>query len=173
MPLTASKLRRHQLHDALVYWLYIPGLVMGGGWLLDRLAALPAIPRSGWLMAVALLLLASGIILIQKATSDLANFGGGTPNPKAPAQSLVTEGCYSLCRHPMFLGYDLASLGVVLLCRSWGMTAVTWPVMILLQVRFLLGEERILARRFGADWEAYRRRVPFLIPRPCRCRETA
>jgi protein-S-isoprenylcysteine O-methyltransferase Ste14 len=173
MPLTAAQLRRYQLQDALIYWLYIPGAVVGGGWLLDRLAALPAIPRSPGLMAAALLLLVSGIVLIQKSTRDLTRFGGGTPNPKAPAKRLVTDGTYSLCRHPMFLGYGLASLGVVFLCRSWGMTAVTWPVMILLQVRFLLGEERILARRFGPDWESYRRRVPFLIPRPCRPRETA
>lgn len=173
MPLTASQLRRYQLQDALVYWLYIPAAVVGGGWLLDRLASLPPLPQSRVLTVAACILIGLGVILIQLATRDLACYGDGTPNPKAPAQRLVTEGSYALCRHPMFLGYDLASLGVVLLCRSWGMVAVAWPVMILLQVRFLLGEERILARRFGDGWEEYRRRVPLLIPRLHTRREPA
>lgn len=172
MPLTAEQLRRYQIQDALIYWLYIPAAVMGGGWIVDWLARLPAIPPSRWLTAAALLLLGAGVILIQLATRDLARHGGGTPNPKAPATSLVTEGSYSLCRHPMFLGYDLASLGVVLLCRSWGMTLVAWPLMLVFQVRFLFSEERILARRFGNAWEAYRHRVPMLLPLPRPRRDT-
>jgi protein-S-isoprenylcysteine O-methyltransferase Ste14 len=166
MPLTAEQLHRHQLKDTLVYWLYIPTAVIGGGWLLDLLGSLPPLPPSPVLTAAAFALLGLGVLLIQLATRDLAHHGGGTPNPKAPTARLVTEGSYALCRHPMFLGYDLASLGVVLLCRSRGMLAVAWPIMVLLQLRFLRREERILARRFGSGWETYRRRTPLLLPLP-------
>lgn len=166
MPLTAPQLRRYQLQDALVYWLYIPAAVMGVGWLLDRLASLPPLHPSGVLTVAAWTLLGLGIIIIQLATRDLSRYGDGTPNPKAPAVRLVTRGSYALCRHPMFLGYDLASLGVVLLCRSWSMLALTWPMMVLFQVRFLRGEERVLAQRFGSQWDDYRRMVPLLLPLP-------
>lgn len=165
MALTTSQLRHHQVRDALVYWVYIPLAVIGGGLMLDRLEALPGMSASGVLTGLAVALLAAGLLFIQWSSSDLMRIGGGTPNPKAPARRLVTGGSYAICRHPMFLGYDLASLGVVLLCRSWGMVLETWPVMLLLQLRFLRGEERILSRRFGEEWEAYCRRVPFLFPR--------
>jgi protein-S-isoprenylcysteine O-methyltransferase Ste14 len=166
MPLTAQQLRRYQIQDALVYWVYIPAAVLGGGWLLDRLASLPPLPPSRALTVAAWVLIGLGVIIIQLATRDLARYGDGTPNPKAPALRLVTQGSYALCRHPMFLGYDLASLGVVLLCRSWGMLSLSWPVMVLFQIRFLRSEELVLARRFGDQWEAYRRRVSLLLPLP-------
>ena len=67
----------------------------------------------------------------------------------------------------MFLGYDLAALGTVLLLRSWGMLVLAYPVFIVLQRRFLQQrEEPVLARRFGAAYAAYRERTPFLLPHP-------
>ena len=48
---------------------------------------------------------------------------------------------------------------------------LAYPLFIALQLRFLRKEEAILRRRFGASFEAYRRRVPLLIPRPGAHRE--
>jgi len=162
---------RARLRDALVYWLYIPAAVIGGGRAVDLLLGLPRLPGGsrGW-VAVAASLLAAGGWFIHRSTADLRALGEGTPNPRFPPRQLVTGGVYAWCRHPMFFGYDLAALGVLLLFRSGGMLCLAYPVFLLLQLRFLRREEKILHRRFGRRFEAYRREVPMLIPRLSRKR---
>ncbi len=162
-------LRRARLRAALVYWLLIPAAAIGGGLLIDL--ALPAWQPGGWAKWAGGLLIAAGCALVQKATRDLASFGDGTPAPQDPARRLVTAGSYAWCRHPMFLGYDLAAWGVGLLLASSGMLLVSLPVMLLWQLLFLRSEERLLAKRFPASWPEYRQRVPLLLPRPPHRRE--
>jgi protein-S-isoprenylcysteine O-methyltransferase Ste14 len=168
MPVSSKQLSRSQLRDALIYWIVIPSAVVLGGKTVDLLLVLPSILSFGRLPAIpAALLIGIGVVLIQRATFDLKHYGGGTPNPQAPPERLVTEGSFSLCRHPMFLGYDLAALGTVILLRSWGMVVLAYPVFIAFQIRFLQKqEEPVLARRFGPSYAAYRKRVPFLLPNP-------
>jgi protein-S-isoprenylcysteine O-methyltransferase Ste14 len=158
--------RRARLRDALIYWLYIPAAVLGGGKGVDRLLGLSPLPGGGWLLAASAALLAAGGVVIQRATRDLQALGEGTPNPRFPPRQLVTGGIYAWCRHPMFFGYDLAALGVVLLFHSPGMLLVAWPLFIVLQIRFLRKEEKILHKRFGSRFEEYRRQIPLLLPQP-------
>ncbi len=160
---------RAQLRDALIYWLYLPAAVIGGGWGTDALLHLPPLPvPRGPLLGVVAVLLIAGVGLIQRATADFKRLGDGTPNPQAPPKRLVTGGSYALCRHPMFFGYDLAALGTVLAFRSWGMLLIAYPLLLAGQIRFLKKEEARLLRRFGMEYEAYRQRVPFLLPGPFR-----
>jgi protein-S-isoprenylcysteine O-methyltransferase Ste14 len=155
-------LRRARFRAALLYWLLIPAAVIGSGLLLDRV--LPSWRPDGWLMFPGILLLVAGCALVQKATIDLSRYGDGTPAPQDPARRLVTAGSYAWCRHPMFLGYDLAAWGVGLLLVSPGMLLVSLPVMLLWQWFFLRREERLLAKRFADSWPGYRQRVPLLLP---------
>jgi protein-S-isoprenylcysteine O-methyltransferase Ste14 len=173
MPVSSRQLRRSQLRDALIYWIYIPAAVILGGKTADLLLNLPSLPSFRYLSAIAAaILIVSGVLLIQRTTRDLKRYGGGTPNPQAPPERLVTEGSFSLCRHPMFLGYDLAALGTVLLLRSWGMLMIAYPVFIAFEIRFLQNrEEPALARRFGAAYSDYRKRIPFLLPNPFKRRK--
>jgi protein-S-isoprenylcysteine O-methyltransferase Ste14 len=161
-----NRLRRAQVRDGLLYWVVIPAAVIGGGTALDRLLGLPRITRRAALTVLAAALLLAGNLLVAWSMRDLARLGRGTPNPLAPPRRLVVEGSYALCRHPMFLGYDLVALGVVLLLGSPGALLGTLPALLLLEVAFLRLEERGLARRFPGRFEEYRRRVPFLLPRP-------
>ena len=156
--------RRARLRAAIFYWLIIPAAVIGGGLLLDRW--LPSWQAGGWSLLVAGLLVVAGCALVQKATVDLFRYGQGTPAPQDPPRRLVTAGSYAWCRHPMFLGYDLAAWGVGLLLASPGMLLVSLPVMLLWQWFFLRREERLLDKRFPESWPEYRQRVPLLLPRP-------
>lgn len=164
MTFLRDRLLRAQIKDGLYYWVYIPAAVIFGGMTVDLLFELPVMPKHWAFSLVSLILVISGAGLIQKATKDLSSYGEGTPNPLRPPKRLVIEGSYSLCRHPMFFGYDLAALGVVLLFRSWGMLLFAYPVFIAMEYRFLRGEERKLEKRFGAQFAAYRRHVPLLLP---------
>lgn len=155
---------KDQLRDALVYWLYIPGAVILSGLLLDLLGGFPRLSGGKGLAVGGTALIIVGIVIIWRATMDFKRFGDGTPNPRRPPKVLVTAGSYRLCRHPMFLGYDCAALGVVLLFGSLAMLLVSYPIFIILQIRFLQKEERYLARYYQQRFAAYQRQVPFLIP---------
>ncbi len=165
MTLLRDRIVREQIKDGLRYWVYIPAAVIFGGKFADLLFELPAMPKHAGFSLASLTLIVGGTVLIQKATRDLALYGEGTPNPLRPPKRLVVEGSYALCRHPMFLGYDLAALGVVILFGSWGMLLFAYPVFLLMEYRFLRSEEKILEKRFGAQFSAYRRCVPLLVPR--------
>jgi protein-S-isoprenylcysteine O-methyltransferase Ste14 len=164
MPFFQKEIWKYQLQDAMIYWLAVPGAVIVSGLLLDRLFHFSAIPAFPWLTATVLLLLASGLWFIWRATVDLARYGNGTPNPRRPPKRLVTEGIYQWCRHPMFFGYDLAALAVVCLFRSPAMLCISFPVFLIMQIRFLHKEERYLLRRYGEVFINYKQNVPFLVP---------
>jgi len=92
--------------------------------------------------------------------------GRGTPAPVAPTQCLIVSGPYAFCRNPIELGAILYYLGTG---TFFGNLAVGLACMLL---GFVIGstyhkfvEEKELRMRFGEEYEAYRKRVPFLIPR--------
>lgn len=76
---------------------------------------------------------------------------------------LITNGPFALVRHPMYLGVLTAAWGALLVYRTWATVfmAVGFVGLVLRAHR----EEQALAAEFGADWEAYCRRVPAWIPR--------
>jgi len=162
MTLFHKRIIRHQIRDALLYWLFIPLVVILSGLVIDFLLGLQTLPTIPPLLPALLIFL--GLLLIYLSIRDLTILGQGTPNPRCPPKILVTGHTYSLCRHPMFLGYDMAALGVIMLFASAGMTFISFPVFIFLQIRFLRQEEVTLARRFRSSHAEYRRGVPFFLP---------
>lgn len=95
----------------------------------------------------------------------LAIAGRGTPFPTQTARELVVSGPYRWLRNPMAVGGLGVGFAVGLYVGSW-MTlayAVAGGVIWHLVARPM--EEDDLARRFGADYEHYRRRVRCWVPR--------
>jgi len=159
-----NRIWKYQVWDSLLYWFFIPAAVICAGKAFDVLVGLGAFADTNMLVVTALLLITAGSTLICQSMKDLLEFGGGTVNPLRPPRELVKQGSYRICRHPMFLGYDIAALGVVLLFCSPGMLIFSYPLFIFLEVRFLRKEEKILKMRFRDAFEDYQRRVGFLIP---------
>ena len=76
---------------------------------------------------------------------------------------LVTSGPYALVRHPIYTGLLFAFAGSALALGEWrGIVAVGIAFASLW--RKLRLEERWMRERFGADYEAYARRVKTLVP---------
>jgi protein-S-isoprenylcysteine O-methyltransferase Ste14 len=145
-----------------------PGLVAGlvPWWLTGWRARHPPY----WLplrVAGVLLVAAGGVVLLQ-AFARFAVEGAGTPAPVAPTERLVIGGLYRYVRNPMYLAVVAVVVGqALLLGRPVLLTyaAVAAAAM----AAFAHGyEEPYLRRRFGAQYEEYRRAVPAWLPRPRR-----
>jgi protein-S-isoprenylcysteine O-methyltransferase Ste14 len=80
-----------------------------------------------------------------------------------PGHTLVTNGVYSVIRHPSYLGLLVNSLGWGLAFRSGVGVLLTALTMLPLLAR-IDAEERLLRSQFGAEYEAYRARTSRLIP---------
>src|SRR5215217_6935663 len=109
--------------------------------------------------------LVAGLIALVQAFVRFVVEGHGTPAPVAAPERLVVGGAFRHVRNPMYVAVLAAIVGQALLLGQLGLlvyAGITWLVVAAF-VRFY--EEPALARRFGADYEAYRRAVPAWWPR--------
>ncbi len=81
-------------------------------------------------------------------------------------RAVVDEGPYSVCRHPLYLGSTLATLGFGMLTYTVTLTVLIGGLTFLVLMLTALREERFLRHEFGADYAAYAARVPLILPRP-------
>ena len=75
---------------------------------------------------------------------------------------LITEGPYSIVRHPMYAGLSIAVMGGLLLYQTW-----TMVMLLILPLGLSIRawrEEQVLALEFGEEWQEYHKRVPAWIP---------
>jgi protein-S-isoprenylcysteine O-methyltransferase Ste14 len=91
--------------------------------------------------------------------------GAGTPAPVAPPEHLVVGGLYRHVRNPMYLAVLAAVFGQALLLGSGRLAAYGVAVLAALSAFVRCYEEPALSRRFGAEYETYRRAVPRWWPR--------
>jgi protein-S-isoprenylcysteine O-methyltransferase Ste14 len=111
------------------------------------------------------LLIGVGLAVLLAAFGRFALQGIGTPAPVAPTERLVVGGAYRHVRIPMYLAVAALIVGqALLLGRS---TLLVYAAVFGVSVAaFVHGyEEPALARRFGAQYEDYRRAVPAWWPR--------
>ncbi len=85
--------------------------------------------------------------------------GRGTPAPFDPPRRLVVRGPYRYVRNPMYIGAGLALAGAALFYGSWPLVGYTALFLLLTHLFVRLYEEPTLRRLFGAEYEAYSRRV--------------
>jgi protein-S-isoprenylcysteine O-methyltransferase Ste14 len=130
------------------------------GWLLGKVGIQPFWPTSLFFIATGLLVFLLGTYAWLSARA----------RGRSVADSLV----YRWSRHPQYLGWILWTYGGYLLLRrmqyprrSWGIGAsLPWLISTLVIVGVALIEELNMRQRHGAEYEAYRRRAPFLLPLP-------
>lgn len=114
-----------------------------------------------WLAAGAgLALLAGGLLLVALSIRLFVRLGRGTLAPWDPTRQLITDQVYRFSRNPMKSGLFLVLIGESLLFGS--RVLLVWAAVFiaanLIYIRRF--EEPGLARRFGAEYTAYRERVP-------------
>jgi protein-S-isoprenylcysteine O-methyltransferase Ste14 len=147
------------------FFVAAPGTVVGIiPWLITRWE----IPGStaAWraVQVVGVLLIAAGLVPLLHAFTQFAR-AGGTPMPLAPTQRLVVTGFNRYVRNPMYVGLILAIVGQALLFGSPALllyAAVVW-IATASFVRWY--EELTLVRRYGTQYDTYRRNVRAWVPR--------
>lgn len=147
------------------FFIAAPGVVAGFiPWLLTDRYRLPWSTLPG-LVAAGAILIALAVAVLLHAFARFALEGLGTPAPVAPTERLVVGGIYHHVRNPMYVAVLAIILGQAMLFSSW--TLVAYGVIAgAVMVSFVkLHEEPTLARRYGAEYDAYRRNVPGWIPR--------
>jgi len=158
--------RRAATIGSLLFFLAGPLLEMGagpflltGGW--ERGDDLPVQPLASVLGA---LLIAAGLAVVIWCFMVFVRDGRGTPTPAAPTTRLVATGPYGHVRHPMYAATTavIAGQGLVLARPVLFIAAAAYATTLALLLRFV--EEPRLRRRFGADYDAYRARVPSCWP---------
>jgi protein-S-isoprenylcysteine O-methyltransferase Ste14 len=150
-----------------VFFVVGPGIVVGlvpwlltGGWQVRE-----PLPYWAPMRLIGVMLLTAGLIALIQAFARFVVEGLGTPVPVAAPDRLVVGGLYRYVRNPMYVAALAIIVGQALALGQLGLllyAAVLWLITAAF-VRFY--EEPTLTRRFGADYEAYRRAVPAWWPR--------
>jgi protein-S-isoprenylcysteine O-methyltransferase Ste14 len=151
---------------SLVFLVLAPGIVAGlvpwglTGWRVRQ-------PLPYWLplRVAGLILLAAGVAVLLHAFWRFVVEGLGTPAPVVPTKRLVVGGLYRYVRNPMYLAVTATIVGQAL--------ALGQPILLLYAAAFAVAvvafvrwyEEPGLRRRFGDEYETYRRAVPAWWPR--------
>ena len=81
-------------------------------------------------------------------------------------EQLATTGPYAHMRNPLYLGSLLITLGWCAMAARADVAAVLLGVFFATHCPTIAAEERYLRERYGAEYEAYCRRVPRWLPRP-------
>ena len=110
--------------------------------------------------ALAAVPLCLGIFLLLRCVREFYLAGRGTLAPWDPPQHLVTAGPYRISRNPMYIGVVTILVGWCVLWASRTLIVYTALFICGFHLRVILFEEPWAARKFGAQWHAYRARVP-------------
>ena len=92
--------------------------------------------------------------------------GRGTPAPIAPTERLVVGGPFRWVRNPGYVAVDAMLIGQGLLFGSPAVLVYAALIALAFHVFVLVYEEPTLRQTYGAEYDAYCRRVPRWIPRP-------
>ncbi|RPI46993.1 MAG: isoprenylcysteine carboxylmethyltransferase family protein [Hyphomicrobiaceae bacterium] len=115
--------------------------------------------------AIGVVLIVAGVPGIVDSFARFALQGLGTPAPVAPPQKLVVTGLYRYVRNPMYVSVLAIVLGQALLFGDWRLMVYAALFWLACHAYVILYEERTLQRKFGAEYDVFRAKVPRWIPR--------
>lgn len=114
-------------------------------------------------LAVGLAIIIFGITT-RCTTIGLEYIVRGGKNRTIYAEKLVTEGIYSICRNPMYLGNLSILLGFGIFANSALFTFIIFPFYLFIYYAIIKAEEDFLFGKFGEEFNVFRKNVHALIP---------
>ncbi|MDE1172193.1 MAG: isoprenylcysteine carboxylmethyltransferase family protein [Parvibaculaceae bacterium] len=99
-------------------------------------------------------------LLIRAAVIGLAYIKRGGLNKRVYADDLVTEGLFTLCRNPLYVGNMVIYLGVFLMHGNPYVVGLGMIGCGAIYESIIAAEEYFLRQKFGSAYDAYCREVP-------------
>ena len=134
-------------------------------WALCRWRLAPALLGFLPFRVIGVVMIALGLAIVLDSFARFAIQGLGTPAPVAPPQRLVISGLYRHVRNPMYIAVLLLIFGQGLLFGNLSLLGYGTIVWLGFLAFVIFYEEPTLHRKFGAEYEEYRSRVPRWLPR--------
>jgi protein-S-isoprenylcysteine O-methyltransferase Ste14 len=150
----------------VLFLLVAPGVVAGViPWLLTGWERGDAFGSLGLVRIAGAVLVAAGCTALLEAFARFVREGHGTPAPVAPTEHLVVGGLYRFVRNPMYLAVGATIAGQALLLGRSVLLAYAAAFFLAVAAFVRVYEEPTLARRYGAQYDAYRLAVRGWWPR--------
>jgi protein-S-isoprenylcysteine O-methyltransferase Ste14 len=147
----------------VVFTLVVPGLgaVYAPWWILTHSGTQPTVVA--W---PAVVVIVAGLALYLACLWLFANVGRGTPGPWDAPRRFVATGPYRWVRNPIYLAALLVVLGEAWLFGSIPLLVYAATISVACHLFVVAYEEPELHRRFGEEYDQYRRTVRRWLPRP-------
>lgn len=113
------------------------------------------------ILGLIVLLIGQGI---RVATIGLVYIIRGGRNRQIYAEDLVTDGIFSHCRNPLYLGNVIEILGLGILANSLFFVLIMFPLFVFIYQAIIRAEEDFLSKKFGAKFDDYLKKVNRWIP---------
>lgn len=110
--------------------------------------------------------------LVRMLTIGLVYIVRGGRNRRIYADGLVTDGLFSHCRNPMYVGNILLIIGMSVLSNSLFAVLVMIPLFIFIYQAIVRAEENYLSNSYGAGFDIYCSQVNRWFPKLKGIRET-
>jgi protein-S-isoprenylcysteine O-methyltransferase Ste14 len=130
----------------------VPWVLLGGSLSFDRIDSANAVVGS--------LLIVGGLGMLVWTISLFIRVGRGTLAPWDPTRKLVVVGPYAHVRNPMISGVFCVICGEAIALRSVAIGLWAAAFFVINHAYFVVFEEPGLVKRFGDEYEEYRRHVP-------------
>lgn len=129
------------------------------------IAITPDNDQTSFFNVVSVALSLAGIVLRAYTIGTTPRGTSGRNTQKQVAESLNTNGIYSLVRHPLYLGNYLMWAGLALYTYNIWYFIVISLIFWIYYERIMFAEEAYLRGKFGGAFEEWSSRVPAFIPR--------
>jgi len=102
--------------------------------------------------------------LVRMLTIGLVYIIRGGRNRQIYAKGLVTDGLFSHCRNPMYVGNILLVVGMSILSNSLFAVLIMIPLFMFIYQAIVLAEENFLRDKFGTGFDDYCNKVNRWLP---------
>ena len=103
--------------------------------------------------------------LVRMLTIGLVYIIRGGKNRRIYAKGLVTDGLFSHCRNPMYVGNILLIVGMSILSNSLFAVLVMIPLFLFIYQAITIAEENFLRDKFGSGFDDYCAKVNRWLPK--------
>jgi protein-S-isoprenylcysteine O-methyltransferase Ste14 len=166
------KVKCKYLIPYIMIFIMVPFFTFYFGNFFDQVLSLAPFPQFPFNLIFGPLIFTLGLYIGIKSSRAILKVGRGLPwgdfNGETQSVRLVTQGPYAYTRNPTTIGYALLPCGMGLMFQSLSMAIIVPALTLSSTVLWVkIKEEPELEKRFGIEYQNYKKKTAFLIPKPC------